>query len=193
MFNLHITLLMAVTGLQDIVKRFGEDHTGNLASGGCAYVERVEGVRLIASCIVGQFFADLGILRVLVNDSGDYREGYSGINTEGTCSLPNGSGLGTAGISDESRNPLRDALRERFGITFDDEAYQFLQSAQNSQDGSNQWGDAVEAAAKHIERLRGTTVAATAVERLLKVETAKDNDGLAEWERELLAEADQQF
>lgn len=148
MFNLHITLAMALTGIKSIVERFGEDHTGSLPEGGCAYVEKQTGILLVASCIVGQFFSDLGILRVLVG------EGKMGAPVGGACSLRN-DGM----FSSE----LRDTLAENWGITFSEEAFQFLRTCQLEQDGSAQWGQAAETAAKNILNRRGEPFTAMSV------------------------------
>jgi hypothetical protein len=149
MFNLHITLTMAIVGLTDIVNRYGADHIGNLPAGGCAYVERAQGVRLIPSCIVGVFFSDLGILRVLVD-----AEVFCGLAVEGSEGLLRNAG------------PMAPELRNRlgaFGITLSDDAYAFLMTAQNEQDGANQWGQSVEVAARQILANRGEPTTALAL------------------------------
>lgn len=178
MFNLHITLAMALTGIKSIVERFGHDHIGSLPEGGCAYVEKVDGIRLVASCIVGQFFADLGILRVLVGD------GYSGSTIPGLCGIRN-----EIAMTDD----LRERLAVKWGITFADEAWTFLSTAQVEQDGAAQWGQAAEEAAKKILSLRGEPCTAMGVLALQAEDgdtgkpTVKSPESpLAEWERALL-------
>lgn len=153
MFDLHIDLRTAVVGLNDLVQRFGADHRGDRPDeGSCVYVDRVEGVRLIPSCIVGQFFADLGVLRVLLSEVGVGDQPKN-------CPLSNEGGL--------SRE-VRDRLADKYGITMDDEAYTLLSEAQGGQDNGRPWGKAVEAAAQYVEDKRGgTPVPNSALGRLL--------------------------
>lgn len=148
MFNLHITLAMALAGLTDIVERFGKHHVATPANGACAYIVKVEGQRLVPECIIGQFFADLGILRVLLSDNA------YGVAIQ-NCNMQNAPGTG----SDEFRELCAD-----FGITFSDEAYSFIRAAQASQDNEYAWGKAVEDAA--VEILQARNEPRTAVEIL---------------------------
>jgi hypothetical protein len=143
MFNLHINLAMALAGLRSVVDRFGESHVGTMGDGrGCAYVENVDGLRLVPSCIVGQFFADLGILRVLtVADDAAFVG----------CKIPGSDLRNQGGMSKE----LRTTLADKFGVTMTDEAFTFLTTAQFEQDGEYAWGEAVERAAAAILRERG--------------------------------------
>jgi hypothetical protein len=142
-FNLHITLAMALAGLRSVVDRIGEHHVGTMGDGrGCAYVENVDGVRLVPSCIVGQLFADLGVLRALVISSD---ASFSG------CQIPGSDLRNEGGMSPE----LRKRLAEESGITMSDEAFTFLQTAQFEQDNEYAWGVAVERAAQRILRDRG--------------------------------------
>lgn len=152
MFNFHVTTALALATLRSIVDEFGADHMGTLAYGGCAYVdEHSPADHLKSSCIVGKAFDRWGILRVLLNSGG-----ACGVNVKSI----NQAQAGAFGVH------LRTELADKFGITFDDEAYWLLKNAQVSQDSSNPWGHAVEHAAQSVlnDRLGGEN--GTAVERL---------------------------
>lgn len=141
---IHITLAMAVSGLVNIVERFGDDHRND---GDCVYVEPTETQVLTPRCIVGVFAHDLGVLRCFITPE---TQGGSRV-WEGMFNL--------IGLTDEQ---TRLSLAER-GVTFDDDAYQFLSDAQVIQDDSvkeadtyqrNTWRTALDTASqKMLDRM----------------------------------------
>jgi len=145
-FNFHITFVMALFGLNDIVTRFPEDHYGTL-DGGCAYVEKAEGQRLVPSCIVGQFFSDLGLLRLLINPGAAGVVFTAQVGGE-TCSMRNEGALGPE---------LRTRL-EGYGVTMDDNAHRLLWYTQIEQDAGEPWPVALEMALTRMQRENLITV-----------------------------------
>lgn len=134
-FDLHITLAMLWSLLVQTVLEYGDDHHGDNNGNGCAYVVKTDGFRLIPSCIIGQVFHRLGVLRVLVTP------GYAGGTSfnYGTCDVLSNYGA------------LRDILRERletFGITFDDDAWAIAVEAQGLQDAGESWGSVLDQVAQ---------------------------------------------
>jgi hypothetical protein len=127
-FDLHITLLMAFDLISGIVERFGPDHiAGANGTQGCIYASQNDRTGVLTPvCIVGQMFADLGILRTLVTTS----------ETGGVCNL--------GGIFN-----LADDLA-RFGVTFDTHVLSFLSALQGEQDSGSTWGKALEFASKQM-------------------------------------------
>ena len=162
-FALRITLLMAFNGLRNIVSRFPADHTaGGPGQNGCIYAREENGV-LVPVCIVGQFFADLGLLRVLLTQG----QGYKGTLSDAANASERGSEdnfvlCNLAGLD----TSLREMLESTYGITFDDDAFEFLLNAQASQDNGNTWPDAFETAAECAVRKRHVPETRTGVERL---------------------------
>ena len=126
----HITMNMAVLGLLDILDRFGQDHYASGAGGGCIYSTKTDSNALVPVCIVGQFFADLGILGALLETPNDRYNGVSG-------ACPTNMGA--------FANETIDMLNAR-GITIDEDAQEFLRRAQQEQDSKNTWGYSVERA-----------------------------------------------
>lgn len=141
-FALHITLLMAFDGLKGIVERFGADHVNE---GNCVYaVSDASGI-LKPVCIVGQFFSDLGILRALV---AVYDEDTNGVTANPIFAADANNVMGaTCNLGGLGNNDVRNRLRDNFGITFSEEAYFFLKTAQIAQDSRDPWGKAIEEAA----------------------------------------------
>lgn len=142
-FNLHITLAMAVSVLRSVVSDFGPDYT---YTDTCVYVTDNADGSLVAKCIVGQAFARWGILRVLIARRSDTSSVGNGLDyADGFCNL--------AGFDATARAHL-----SGYGITLDDEAFQFLREAQGNQDGRMPWGEAITAAAEKVLTDRGQTV-----------------------------------
>lgn len=130
-FRFHITFNMVFLGLLDIVNRFPSDHVGTNEDG-CAYVSSVEGYRLIPSCIVGQFFADLGLLRMLLVNDGS----FCGV----AVTTPDGTKYNNMGaMSPDARERLAD-----WGVTMDDDAHALLWNTQINQDAKEPWPIAFE-------------------------------------------------
>lgn len=127
MLNLHITLYMVLAGFESIVERFGADHTPAVGGdgAGCVYMKDgdYEG-HVTPICLVGMFFSDLGILRLLTDKYGG-GDSIAG----GMCNLAN---FGD-GIVEHLSN---------FGVSVDNDARDFLRAAQTRQDKGASWGDA---------------------------------------------------
>jgi hypothetical protein len=127
MYTKHFTLADVASMLSRIVARVGSDHIAVRDNGkiGCVYAE-VQNGSLVPVCIVGQFFADLGALAVLVREAPDF--GLSGSEPEqyGTCI-----------------NVDLWADAERIGFTFDEDAKEYLSAAQRMQDRGKSWGTAL--------------------------------------------------
>lgn len=124
MLSIHFTLPQVLVYLRTIVARDPEAIARTKdGSVGCLYAEQ-EGHVLHAVCIIGQMFADLGLLRLLLTDPSDVR-GYSDLH--GTCSV---------------HADFWPALA-KFGITADEDAMEFMRSVQQKQDGGSTWGDAL--------------------------------------------------
>lgn len=179
MFMTTVTIDKAVTMLIAVVKEFGKDHTARgSASGGCQYVVTPSPtLPLVPVCIIGQVFANLGILRAMLTDNGN--------DQFGACSLD---------------SPIWHNAEE-MGVTFTDDARHFLRCAQNYQDspskGGQAWGGALsyalaEAQERVVEEARASAVVfsgwlTTDVRQATTdVRQATMDDPLADWERELL-------
>jgi hypothetical protein len=146
--NLHITLDQAFDGLRRIVDKFGPDHTATNPGGGgsCTYAVYDEDGFLVPVCIVGQFFAALGGLRLLVDQTAALFNDYDGSPVqEQSC-----------GVSEAVE--FWDNLESR-GVTADHEAKVLFAVAQKVQDGSldsgdQTWGRALDVARKEVEKER---------------------------------------
>lgn len=127
MLNIHLTLSQVFGFLSTIVER-DPSVVARTSDGkvGCVYAEQ-NGHVLTPVCIVGQMFADLGLLRLLLILPSDVN-GYS--DQHGTCS--------TYG---EFWNSLAE-----FGITADEDAKHFMREVQSKQDSGFTWGDALSGA-----------------------------------------------
>lgn len=124
MLSIHLTLPQVVGFLRTIVDR-NPDHVAKAPGGGqgCIYMH-VDGHVLTPVCIVGQMFADLGLLRLLrinPNDLSEYGDQF------GACSV---------------KGEMWEALAE-YGITADEDAQVFLREVQYKQDSGLSWGDAL--------------------------------------------------
>lgn len=191
--------------LHTIVGRFGENHkavnpNNTYGGGACIYAVVNEGV-LTPVCIVGQFFASIGALSALVNDPSAL-VGRWASETEpeqaATCHV---------------EADMWEQVERRTDISFPDEVRQYLRDAQLAQDGGRTWGksllfaddmlmwraanDAAERAGIHSTpdqpRVESDRYAdPVTVEDCQEALAPVNDDGLAEWERELLA-ADSPF
>jgi hypothetical protein len=135
----HLTLAMVIPMLRSIVERFGPDHVGLLNPGegnGCAYVSGAENYRLIPSCIIGQLFADLGLLRLLLDAQGSIPD-----DQVMACNL---GPLGT---------DVWEALSEF--VTADEDAKNLIGRVQGKQDAGDGWGDALDAAVMELALVKG--------------------------------------
>lgn len=124
MLSIHLTLAQVVAHLGRIAKN-DPDRIGTSADGGCVYATNDNGV-LTPVCIVGQMFADLGLLRLLTFDPSDLN--YP--NMLGACSV-GGDFWGTIA---------------KYGITADSDAQEFMHSVQRKQDDRLTWGEAYDLA-----------------------------------------------
>lgn len=116
-----IGLKEAILLIAGIVEDFGADHMAAGGDGGCSYtVERQEADVLTPLCIVGVLFSRLGILRAVFTPNGQ----------EGAC---------TSGM-------VMWANAAHMGVTFTDEAQQFLYLVQQEQDRPSGWGSALRTA-----------------------------------------------
>lgn len=138
-FNLNITLRDAVRGFTNIIDQFGPDHKATPpegSSGTCVYALVNQYGALVPVCIVGQFFANLGLLRVLLDP--DHHESNSVFAEANECNL--------AGLSSKVR-----AVLDGHGITVDDDAWTFMGYAQSQQDRNHTWKESVEYAARRLD------------------------------------------
>lgn len=124
MLSIHFTLAQVVAMLRTIADREPE-RIGKSDTGGCVYGVVKEDV-LTPVCIVGQMFADLGLLRLLLNNPSDLHNGVYGTENLGACA-----------ISADFWPELA-----KFGITADDDAKEFMHSVQRRQDDDDNWGEA---------------------------------------------------
>lgn len=141
-FNLNLTLLMVFDLVKGIVADFGPDHKGNRPDG-CLYATEETDGRLVASCIVGQVFDRLGILRVLIGDPNIVACAI-GINTDNSGIYKNLSAINERSFTDHLA---------QFGIVFEPNALTFLKSMQGHQDGGMGWGEAFECASLKVADL----------------------------------------
>lgn len=123
MLNIHLTLPQVIGFIKTIVDR-DPDHVAKSPSGGagCMYTS-INGHVLTPVCIVGQMFADLGLLRLLLTTPNVLT---ADADQHGACS-----------IGGDFWNSL-----DNFGITADDDAKEFLREVQSKQDSGYTWGDA---------------------------------------------------
>lgn len=173
MFTQSIDLRTAFLGLVNVVQRFGDGHKpeGRTGGIGCTYVSEDHNgtpfFPLTAVCIVGQYLSDLGVLRATLVETGD--------DQYGAC----------------TPDSVVWANAEAMGVSFNDEAKEFLRLAQAEQDGGNTWGDSVRTAL-------AKTIANAKEEALRQIESnfyrwaeevpapPVEEAPLAAWERELL-------
>lgn len=134
MNRITVSLMQAVALIKAVVDRFPSDHQGNSdGSGACVYIDTYDEEtgaqgnlhplrRLVPVCIVGQVFADLGILRAMLQS-----DGYSQF---GGCN-PNGED-GMAIFANASA----------MGVEFSEDAQWFLTNVQSEQDAGTPWPEA---------------------------------------------------
>lgn len=165
MNRISIDLDRAVALIIGIVGRFGKDHTAQKSDGsvGCVYGEADKNGALTPLCIVGVLFSDLGILRATVSDYPD------AVDWHGAC------GVGADLWSNA----------EAMGVTFTEEAQEFLRYAQREQDSGHSWGEALTRAV--------TASKEAAIERLARYSRLAADVSLAlnpmqPWEVELLGQ-----
>lgn len=123
MLNIHFTLPMVLNMLGNIAKRAPEK-VAQKSDGttGCIYMER-DGHIVTPVCIVGQMFADLGLLRLLALNPSDLSDDA---DQHTACTV--GGEFWTA--------------LETYGITADEDAASFMRSVQYKQDGGSTWSEA---------------------------------------------------
>lgn len=123
MLNIHLTLPQVVGFIRTIAERDPENVARKSdGSVGCVYMEQ-NGHIMTPVCIVGQMFADLGLLRLLSERPSDL-SGYT-------------DGLGACSV----QGAFWDAL-SNYGVTADEDAQRFLREVQYKQDGGSAWGAA---------------------------------------------------
>jgi hypothetical protein len=130
--SIHFTLAMVVTALGNIARR-DPDRIGKSDGGRCVYGV-IENGALVPVCIVGQWFSDLGLLRLLLNNPSEVESW----NTEmqGACNVG---------------GHMWEALAA-YGITADEDAQKFAHRVQSRQDDGLTWSDAFNGAvADHRE------------------------------------------
>lgn len=123
--SINFTLGQVITHLRAIAKRDPE-RIGQGEDGSCIYAT-VNGHVVTPVCIVGQMFADLGLLRLLITHPNDLSWGESRASSCGFGSL------------------LWEKLAP-FGITADEDAARFMRLVQQRQDGGEPWGDSFDGA-----------------------------------------------
>jgi hypothetical protein len=138
MLSIHFTLPQVI-GLLRVLANREPERIGKSGDAGCVYGYVEKGV-LTPVCIVGQMFADLGLLRLLLTDPSDLSYGYA---------TPN---LGACAVSGDFWGYLA-----AFGITADEDAKAFMHSVQRRQDDDSTWGEAF---ADAVEDYRGEQQAA---------------------------------
>lgn len=120
MLNIHLTLPQVVGFLRTIAE--GEPtRIGQGEGGSCVYADSDDGM-LTPVCIIGQMFANLGLLRLLLTDPNE-------------LFYPNM--LGACGIDSDFWSYLA-----RYGVTADLDAKEFAHSVQRTQDDGIPWGEA---------------------------------------------------
>lgn len=127
-----VNLATAIALLEGVVAKFGADHRPvSSGLGTCIYFdENMETGALTAVCLVGQGFAELGILRAT-------HRGYAGSNV-----LDTDRGTENNFAACHLNSPMWERA-EAMGVTFTPKAREFMKDAQNHQDNGAQWGDAV--------------------------------------------------
>lgn len=188
------TLADAIRHIGNLVKRFGADHEAMRPDGqpGCVYAVFQNG-SLVPVCIVGQVFADLGILRavlgaVTLND----------MLKADPDDLPSQSGA--CSLNDGMWSRAHD-----MGVLFTNEAREYLRVVQSVQDGQpvtefglqtpddSNWGAAEAYGLSYMnarvqaeaDNARVAFLQNSEVWKALKA-TTPTPDPLADWERELL-------
>lgn len=120
MLSIHLTLAQVVTLLNTIVQRDPERVGTGSNGAGCVYGYQNEGA-LTPICIVGQMFADLGLLRLLMNNPNELDFPSAMSSTCGTSS----------GFWE---------VLNKYGITADEDAARFMFAVQRRQDEGQTWG-----------------------------------------------------
>lgn len=130
MLSIHFTLAQVVAMLSTIVKRDPERvGTGTDGEAGCVYGYITGDKVLTPVCIVGQMFADLGLLRLLMSEPNELVY-TSAITT--TCGTSSGFWERVG----------------KFGISADEDAIEFMFNVQRSQDAGLPWGEAFDGAVR---------------------------------------------
>lgn len=166
----EINLTNVVEMFNNIVARFGPNHSPLRAEGdnsGCIYFKK-DGLRLTPVCIVGVHISDLGALRGLMTEFGD---------ASGEMCL--------------SWSEAFWAKFEPFGLTFTEDAREFMRAVQAQQDDGVPWGKAVVNGAERFREDSQRKATESVAERLAvlrEVTPVLAETPLAEWERELLGE-----
>jgi len=132
-FNFNITLALAVSRLRAIAAD-NPDRIGKTNEGGCVYFnvdDQLSGLPMTAVCIIGQFFADFGLLGLL---SFGFNEAGSTTGQESACFTEGG---------------FWSRLKDH-GITADPAAQKFMRDVQLKQDGGDTWSVAFNTAVERI-------------------------------------------
>lgn len=129
MERIHITLTMAVAGLLSVVKEYGYGHVAGSGNDGCVYgtIDHETGF-LSPVCIVGAYFANLGLLRALLSGN-------------------DGCWYGSFGENEALFQQLGEC-----GVTMDDDVVDLFTEAQTEQDNGSEWGRAVTVAVERAQR-----------------------------------------
>jgi len=192
MLNIHFTLAYVVAALRGIAGR-EPDRIGQTDGGSCIYGVIKEGA-LVPMCIVGQFVANEGLLRLLIRRPGEYAVATYTDDW-------NPENYGSCGLGEDVWSTL-----DNFGVTFDVDAKKFLHCVQVEQDNGSKWGVAfengtaefrkfiVDRASKERDAEKAMAddrfvVAQREVDAVLNL-TAPEvvvSDALADWEKELLS------
>lgn len=181
---LTVDLDRAIHLIMAVVKNFGPDHLAgtkgnrkNEGVPGCIYVtSEDDGYTLVPVCIVGQVFANLGILRALVM--------VDGVTDPHEISTPG------EGIKQFAACTPHAVLWERaaqHGVTFTHEAQEFLRDVQSAQDGGDSWGLAMTTGLNMAQaRVKQDHPAFTNERFVRALAESSGIDPLPEWEKELL-------
>ena len=192
MLNIHITLAYAIAALRGIAER-EPDRIGQADGGNCIYAVIKEG-SLVPVCIVGQFIANEGLLRLLVKNPSKYEVAtYS--------DEWNPTNHGACALGENVWNSLA-----AFGVTFDPDAQKFLHCVQVEQDAGQAWGLAFTNGSAEFRKFvvgrarderdeevaqadNRFVIAQQEVDRVFNL-TAPEvvvSDALADWEKDLLS------
>lgn len=187
MLNIHFTLAYVVSVLTGIAYR-EPNRVGQEGDGVCIYGV-VKNHALVPVCIVGQWFSDEGLLRLLVNTPNsvaltlnDHHPG-----NEGACALG---------------GEFWDNI-EKYGVTADEDAKKFAHCVQSQQDNGDTWEEALNRGIEDFKRWK--VAQAEDVRDSAKAQadnafvTAQQEvealfaqpEPLADWERELLGDEPQ--
>ena len=121
--SIHLTLAQVIGFIKVIVDRDPDKVAkGPNGGSGCMYMVR-KGHVLTPVCIVGQMFADMGLLRLLLTDPSNLTDENDQF---GSCSLNSDMWNGLA----------------KFGVTADKDAQEWLYNVQRKQDSGSSWSDA---------------------------------------------------